>query len=285
MTPPARFVAVLVLIGPGAFAPLTAQEPTKPPTQPPPPFTTIVAPQLDSGPKALLKIETDLACTVTVGLEVPRLVQPGTVLEIEVTPGFIEVRANAVATWEATVVQTFTLAENDRQRVKLKMVKALQDLRKLEARERTYRDVNSRLMWPNVDNGADVSWSAAASFCEHFEHGGWRDWRLPTVDELDSLQSMWSQRAFKTADPITLSSCCPWSSEQIDDQRAWNFNYRFRRSFEGHVNYSYDLRALCVRDGSDEIPENTRKNRREAKRLAKERQREKSQAEAATDGG
>lgn len=232
-----------------------------------------------AGPKASLKIETDLDCMVTVAPDPAQKLAPGTVLEIEVPIGTIEVRATAVEASEAQIVESFTLEEGERQRVKLKMAKALSELRKLEARERTYRDIETRLMWPTADNGSDVTWVRAGKICDDLKHGGWEDWRLPTVEELDGLQQMWSQRAFKTPDPITLTSCCPWSSERIDAERAWNYNFRFRRPFEGHVNYSYDLRALCVRDGSDEIPENTRKNRREAKRQAKERKREKARAE------
>ncbi len=135
-------------------------------------------------------------------------------------------------------------------------------------------------MWPSRDNGVDVEWQEAIGFCDSLEHGGWHDWRLPTLDELESLEAMWSLRPYKTADPVTLTSCCTWSSDRIDEENAWNFNYRFRRPFRGHLSYSLSLRALCVRDGSEEIPENTRKNRRLAKREAKEKHREKLRRQA-----
>jgi len=102
------------------------------------------------------------------------------------------------------------------------------------------------------DNRANVSWKAAVRHCDALIFGGWSNWRLPTIDELDSLQALWSQAAFKTIDPIRTSACCQWSISEIDDATAWHYNFRFRRSFEGQKGFSYDLRALCVRTLSDE---------------------------------
>lgn len=230
--------------------------------------------------KATLKIETDLECFVTVGIDPAKTLKAGEVLTVEVDPGPTRVKATATKASEAAIVEELILEAGDRERIRLKMVKALEELRKIQARDRTFRDPESRLMWPTHDNGLDVDWEAAGLYCENLEHGGWEDWRLPTLQELDELQAMWSLRSYKTVDPILLTSCCPWSSDLIDEENAWNFNFRYRRAFRGHLRYSNNLRALCVRDGSDEIPENTRKNRIAAKKLAKQKRKERFRKEA-----
>lgn len=235
--------------------------------------------------KATIKIECDLDCLVTVGLEAPRSLAAGEELSLEVAPGAVKVQIAVDGVAEARVVEELTLAAGDRERLRPRMAKALAELRKIEARDRTYRDADTRLMWPTRDNGADLDWQGAVEYCDALEHGAWTDWRLPTLDELEGIEAMWSLRPFKTADPITLSACCSWSSDRIDEERAWNFNYRFRRPFRGHLGYSLNLRALCVRDGRDEIPENTRRNRRLARREEKEklRERRRRQAERAAE--
>lgn len=288
---------VLSLLCSLAGLPVHAQDP---PAEPPAESKSEPAPQTDeeddagdAEEQATLKIECDLDCTVTVGLQPAREVKAGETLSIEIEPGAVRVKASVTGVFEASTFEDVTAEAGQRTRVRLKMDKALAELRKTEARDRTYRDADTRLMWPTRDNGTDLEWQEAIDYCDELQHGGWEDWRLPTLTELEDIEAMWSLRPYKTADPITLTSCCTWSSDRIDEDNAWNFNYRFRRSFRGHVSYSLSLRALCVRDGSDEIPENTRKNRRLAKREAKERLREKRlrQAEreaakaAAAEGG
>src|SRR5690606_17211145 len=43
------------------------------------------------------------------------------------------------------------------------------------------------LMWSLVTNGESVPWNPANEFCETLEHAGFVDWRLPTLQELETL--------------------------------------------------------------------------------------------------
>jgi hypothetical protein len=156
------------------------------------------------------------------------------------------------------------------------MIETLEELRKLERRSRIYTDLDRRLMWPIWDNKANVNWESARLYCEGLKLGDYDDWRLPTIEELDGIQAMWSQRAYKTVDLIQLSACCPWSSTRIDDQKAFNYSFRFRKAFRGHVDYSLDMRALCVRDASDEISDDPKELKRERK-LQKQKQKEREE--------
>jgi len=51
----------------------------------------------------------------------------------------------------------------------------------------TVVDRKSGLMWAAKDNGADITWHGAKSYCENYRGGGYTDWRMPTQDELAGL--------------------------------------------------------------------------------------------------
>jgi len=53
----------------------------------------------------------------------------------------------------------------------------------------TVTDTQSGLMWADKDNGFNVNWFAAKSYCEGFTGGGKSGWRLPTLAELAQLYS------------------------------------------------------------------------------------------------
>jgi hypothetical protein len=42
-------------------------------------------------------------------------------------------------------------------------------------------------MWAAKDNGSDINWENAKSHCENYRGGGYKDWRMPTQDELAGL--------------------------------------------------------------------------------------------------
>lgn len=51
----------------------------------------------------------------------------------------------------------------------------------------TVLDTKTNLMWAAKDNGSDISFTNARSYCENFRGGGYTDWRMPTLDELADL--------------------------------------------------------------------------------------------------
>lgn len=53
------------------------------------------------------------------------------------------------------------------------------------------RDEISKLMWAEYDslNASRLEWEKAKEYCEDKSFGGYSDWRLPTVDELRTLES------------------------------------------------------------------------------------------------
>ncbi len=51
----------------------------------------------------------------------------------------------------------------------------------------TILDKSSGLTWVQSDNGEGVDWQAALAYCENLDLGGYTDWRLPNIKELQSL--------------------------------------------------------------------------------------------------
>ena len=51
----------------------------------------------------------------------------------------------------------------------------------------TILDTRTNLMWAAKDNGSDINWENAKSHCENYRGGGYKDWRMPTQDELAAL--------------------------------------------------------------------------------------------------
>jgi hypothetical protein len=51
----------------------------------------------------------------------------------------------------------------------------------------TVLDTKTNLMWAAKDNGSDIKWQDAKFYCENYHGGGYTDWRLPTLDELEGL--------------------------------------------------------------------------------------------------
>ena len=51
----------------------------------------------------------------------------------------------------------------------------------------TVLDSKTGLMWAAKDNGTKIKWWDAEEYCENYKGGGYRDWRLPTTNELRGL--------------------------------------------------------------------------------------------------
>lgn len=117
-------------------------------------------------------------------------------------------------------------------------------------------------MWA-LETSAAVPWREAEEFCETLESGGFSDWRLPTLAQLESLYDA-ATDSIRT--PFDLEDCCAWSSLNLEDLEAeakgelpdpggppsgyyWGF------LFSGGVSYYSNGRfadgfALCLRDAN-----------------------------------
>ncbi len=96
----------------------------------------------------------------------------------------------------------------------------------------TVLDTSSNLMWAAKDNGSDINWTNAKSYCQNYRGGGFTDWRMPTQVELSNLYdgSVKGHNGYNLTTLITLTDCCPWASEVIGSNAArLNFTNNARR--------------------------------------------------------
>ena len=117
-----------------------------------------------------------------------------------------------------------------------------------------WMDADTRLMWTTEDNGYDVNWNQAASFCRNLTTGGFRDWALPTIDQLTTIaeyKSAENNLGNPVKGDITLTSCCVWSATRDSEDSSrflgFGFDYAGQASVLRDHTGTVVVRALCVR--------------------------------------
>ncbi|HLH01752.1 MAG TPA: DUF1566 domain-containing protein [Bryobacteraceae bacterium] len=114
-----------------------------------------------------------------------------------------------------------------------------------------WTDPETHLIWAAADNGSGISRLQAERFCRASTLGGFHDWRLPNIDELQSLYGgTQSENGRRVRGPITLTGWewSPSSGEQPGEAWAFDFADGGRASVAGGD--SGLNRALCVRSGA-----------------------------------
>ncbi len=107
-------------------------------------------------------------------------------------------------------------------------------------------------MWTLEDNGdEDIDWKGANEYAQNLELAGYFDWRLPTIRELEALYDAKSQEEIKIRKPFRLTGWWVWSSTKEGSDSAWAFDFTLGNCLRLPLDYSFNIRALCVR-GSGE---------------------------------
>jgi hypothetical protein len=122
----------------------------------------------------------------------------------------------------------------------------------IEIRKNGYwTDVRSGLTWAAADNGSSATVSQARYYCGHLSAGGFHDWRLPQIDELQTLfGGEPDEHGFRVVVPLKLSGWA-WSATQ-GNEPAENWALDFADGARASV-AAGDAglnRALCVRPAS-----------------------------------
>jgi hypothetical protein len=121
---------------------------------------------------------------------------------------------------------------------------------KFRGREDAGRDAacgnNAALMWTRTDNKQDLDWHEAISYCENLSLAEHRDWRLPTIDELQGLYDPAVERDEKIPSPFRLSFCCMWSSTHDGPDTAFTFYFNINEQNQ-YTLLARIFRVLCVR--------------------------------------
>jgi|WetSurMetagenome_2_1015567.scaffolds.fasta_scaffold267851_1 hypothetical protein len=112
----------------------------------------------------------------------------------------------------------------------------------------TWTDNATGLTWPVKDNGSSVSPNQANGYCSSLRAGGFSDWRLPKIDELESVYDSKVSKAYKAKGPIVLSDSCALSGSTNSSGEVWTFCFSSGgRNLGGGTGCGTNGLVLCVR--------------------------------------
>ncbi|MCP4629304.1 MAG: DUF1566 domain-containing protein [bacterium] len=130
----------------------------------------------------------------------------------------------------------------------------------------TVLDTQTGLLWAAKDDGKGMNEQNAKVYFENYRAGGYADWRMPTVDELEAIydQHIQNKQGFHATRLIDISGEWVWCSEVPESVTSFNFKdgSRVLAFFEGpgsgtwystEESLSATNRALPVRDAGNTI--------------------------------
>jgi hypothetical protein len=98
------------------------------------------------------------------------------------------------------------------------------------------------------DSGHDVNSLQARDYCSNLRVGGFSDWRLPNIEELEALFDKSAKKLYKTKGPIEMGNSCALSGSTNATGEVWSFCFSYGGKTlaraQGHGSAG---RALCVR--------------------------------------
>jgi hypothetical protein len=110
-----------------------------------------------------------------------------------------------------------------------------------------WKDSATGLTWTVKDNGSSVSPNQAGDYCSSLRSGGYSDWRLPTIDELEAIYDSKLSKPYKVKGPIELSDPCVLSGTTTSSG-TWSFCFNSGgRSLGAGNGCSTSGHALCTR--------------------------------------
>ncbi|MGA3212754.1 MAG: DUF1566 domain-containing protein [Terriglobales bacterium] len=117
-------------------------------------------------------------------------------------------------------------------------------------------DPTTGLIWAHKDNGFDVDWNEAITYCQNLRLAGYSGWRLPGINELEGLYdpgatpaefvNLGNRLAYRVKGNILISGN-PWTATQKSFGVAWIFNFVAGSRESDKFSDDGNRRALCVR--------------------------------------
>jgi hypothetical protein len=127
-------------------------------------------------------------------------------------------------------------------------IPALASERFIDNGDGTITDTQKGLMWADKDNGLPINWDDGWQYCKNFKGGGYKDWRMPTLVEIQTLYdpTLSGQSDYSIIKPIQTTAQSLWASETRGFEAA-RFNFTHGRTYWLRKTYSGPTRVLPVR--------------------------------------
>ncbi len=111
------------------------------------------------------------------------------------------------------------------------------------------KDTRTGLIWAERDNGSDITWGGAKSYCNNYKGAGFTDWRMPMQDEVAGLyeKTKKNRLGYAITELIYITACCPWASETRGAEAASFSFYSGSRYWLDQSSAYHNRRALPVR--------------------------------------
>jgi len=126
-------------------------------------------------------------------------------------------------------------------------------------------DTSTGLVWAGGDNGVDMDWRQATNYCRDLSLGGYSNWRLARIDELQGIYDDSTNASLplhtgkvdyltgRAKGGLFLTGSYYWSSSLLNGDHknagddVWEFDFLHGNRHNDRPNYSVHIRALCVR--------------------------------------
>ena len=112
-------------------------------------------------------------------------------------------------------------------------------------------DTISKLQWQDDTIGSKMEWQEAIDYCENtLKLGGYKDWRLPNINELKSIVDRDKYNPAIVNGFKNTSSHAYWSSttNQSDNYYTWVVIFDYGLIAYSNKDYYGGLFVRCVRD-------------------------------------
>ena len=207
--------------------------------------------------QSTLIIRADAPCTLTVNAQAQGQLQANTAKAVKTGGG--EQLIECKAANGARVEQTLSIDSGTQKVVNLQLANKVNavasgiDKRFTAPGDGTVLDSQTGLQWAQNDNGYDINWNSARSYCSSLSTAG-GGWRLPGMDELDgiydrseTLTTPCRQWTCEVSPLFRLTGGWYWSNESNGSSEAWFLTLHAGERSPFTVSDSVHARALCVR--------------------------------------
>jgi hypothetical protein len=184
-----------------------------------------------------LIIKTDAACKLIVDGKPRRVLTPDKALRLKLPPGehLIEAAPSAGGNkWQKTIA----LTTQSPQQLTISLGASLG----------FWVEPSSNLTWTAADNGSGLSWNQAQRYCRELTLAGFKDWRLPSIDDLQEISTTASnENGYRIKGPLKLTGW-QWSATPGTQKgEGWAFDFGDGGRASVAAGDSGLNRALCIR--------------------------------------